>query len=92
MQKKDKKEALRLKTVALKTDKDKIRRARIHSVAFEGGFVHFRSDHQNTGILRNEVLDFPMGNHDDAFDSLMLAREARTKPRPRVFKNKPAGF
>ena len=74
------------------TDKDKIRRARIHSVAFEGGFVKLRQDHPQVDIIKKEIEEFPLGEHDDAFDSLMLAREARQKPKPRVFRNKLKGF
>jgi predicted phage terminase large subunit-like protein len=77
---------------AIKTDKDKIRRAKIHSSAFEGGFILLRADHEKCGIIRSEIEEFPLGKNDDAFDSLMLAREARQKPKARVFANKPAGF
>ena len=74
------------------TDKDKIRRARIHSVAFEGGFVKLRTDHPKYAIIKKELEEFPFGENDDAFDSLMLAREGRVKPRARAFTNKPTGF
>lgn len=74
------------------TDRDKIRRARIHSVAFEGGFVKLRQDHKNVDIIKKEIEEFPLGEHDDAFDSLMLAREARQKPKPRAFTKKLKGF
>lgn len=74
------------------TDKDKIRRARIHSVAFEGGYIKLRTDHPKTEILKTQILEFPMGEHDDALDSLMLARELRIKPKARAFASKPAGF
>ncbi len=80
------------RVVPIKTDKDKIRRARIHSVAFEGGFVFLRTDHQKCDIIRTEIEEFPLGEHDDAFDALMLAREARKKPKARVFAHKPAGL
>ena len=43
------------KLVEIKTDKDKIRRARIHSSAFEGGFVHLRLDHPNYAIIKREL-------------------------------------
>lgn len=78
--------------VPLKTDKDKIRRARIHSSAFEAGFVHLRQDHRNYGILKQEIEEFPIGEHDDTFDALMLARETRRKPQARVLAKKPAGL
>lgn len=74
------------------TDKDKIRRARIHSVAFEGGFVRLRNDHPKYAIIKRELEEFPFGENDDAFDSLMLAREGRIKPRARAFGHKPVGM
>lgn len=80
------------RVVPIKTDKDKIRRAKIHSVAFEGGFVKLRSDHEKCDIIRTEIEEFPLGEHDDTFDALMLCRETRRKPKARAFANKPAGF
>jgi predicted phage terminase large subunit-like protein len=77
---------------AIKTDKDKIRRARIHSVAFEAGFVRLRTDHPNFEKLRDQIMEFPLAEHDDRFDGLMLAREARQKPKARAFAKKPEGF
>lgn len=73
----------------VRTDKDKIRRAKIHSSAFEGGFVLLRADHEKYGIIKSEIEEFPLGEHDDTFDSLMLSREAREKPRARAFIHKP---
>lgn len=80
------------RVVPIKTDKDKIRRARIHSSAFESGFILLRSDHPNCDILKSQLEEFPAGEHDDAFDSLMLAREARKKNTTRTFGQKPAGL
>ena len=77
------------KLIEIKTDKDKIRRARIHSSAFEGGFVHLRQDHPNYAIIKKELEEFPLGAKDDAFDALMLGRETRAKPRVRVFSENP---
>lgn len=77
------------KIVEIKTDKDKIRRARIHSSAFEAGFVHLRTDHKNYAIIKGEIEEFPRGAHDDAFDALMLTREARAKPKARVHRDNP---
>lgn len=77
------------KLIEIKTDKDKIRRARIHSSAFEGGFIHLRIDHPNYAIIKKELEEFPLGEHDDAFDALMLARESRAKPKARVFSENP---
>jgi hypothetical protein len=82
------KEGLYLRTRALKTDTDKIRRARIHSSGFEGKFIYLRSDHSETGKLRTEIEEFPLGDKDDRFDSLMLAREARQQPKVRAFGHK----
>lgn len=86
------KENVRTRIRKIITDKDKIRRARIHSVAFEGGFVQLRKDHPKFDTIKKEIEEFPFGNFDDAFDSLMLAREARQKPKGRVFRHKPKGF
>lgn len=86
------KENLRTRIKKIITDKDKIRRARIHSVAFEGGFVKLRSDHPMYSKMREQLEEFPLGEFDDAFDSLMLARECRDKPKPRAFRKKPKGF
>ena len=77
------------KLVELKTDKDKIRRARIHSSAFEAGFIHLRRDHPNYATISNEISEFPLGLNDDALDSLMLARETRQKPRARAYEGNP---
>ena len=77
---------------AIHTDKDKIRRARIHSSAFQAGFIRFRDDHPHLGTLRTEILGFPLEKHDDTFDSLMLARETRQHKKARAFKKKPKGF
>lgn len=75
--------------VPIKTDKDKIRRARIHSSGFEAGHIYFRSDHQKCAILKDEILEFPLGAHDDAFDALMLYREQRQAKRARAIANNP---
>lgn len=74
--------------IEIKTDKDKIRRARIHSSAFEAGYILLRNDHENFSIIKREISEFPLGAHDDSFDSLMLAREARQKPVARTFAKK----
>lgn len=73
----------------IKTDKDKIRRARIHSAAFQSGFIHLLSDHQNHAIIKGEIEEFPLGAKDDAFDSLMLGRETRSSKKARVFGSNP---
>lgn len=75
--------------VPLKTDKDKIRRARIHSVAYEAGHIYLRSDHPECATIRDEILEFPLGAHDDAFDAQMLYREQRQAKRARAFTGNP---
>lgn len=75
--------------VPIKTDKDKIRRARIHSVAYEAGHIQLRSDHPECATLKNEILEFPLGAHDDAFDSQMLYREQRQAKRAKAFSGNP---
>jgi predicted phage terminase large subunit-like protein len=77
------------KIIPIQTDKDKIRRARIHSSAFEGGFIHLRNDHPHYATIKGEIEEFPLGAKDDAFDSLMLARETRIKPKSRTFARNP---
>ena len=82
-----------LKCVEIKTDKDKIRRAKIHSSAFEGGFILLNKDDNNYNVLYNEITEFPSAKKDDAFDSLMLSRESRQiNNRPKVFAKKPSVF
>lgn len=86
------KEGLTTRVKEIHTDKDKIRRARIHSVAFEGGFIRLRTDHPKYARIKLELEEFPFGEHDDAFDSLMLSRECRIKQKARAFKRKARGF
>jgi predicted phage terminase large subunit-like protein len=80
------------KVTKLKTDKDKIRRAKIHSSGFEAGFIRFRSDHPGTEELVKEILGFPLEKNDDQIDALMLARETRKKHKARIFAKKPKQF
>ena len=77
---------------AVRPDKDKVRRARVHSSNFSGKLVHLRQDHQLFMAFRNELLEFPLGDHDDMLDSYMYATDETIKPRGRVFKNKPSIF
>lgn len=77
----------------VKPDKDKFRRAVIHSANFAGGLVHLRTDHPLFDALVKELLDFPVGEHDDMFDAYMHAAEDHVKrPSVRTFRNKPQGF
>lgn len=52
------------------TTKDKITRARRLSLNFENGQVYLREDQMD---LVNELLQFPMGEHDDLVDALGFA-------------------
>lgn len=74
-------------------DKDKFRRAVVHSANFAGGLVHIRTDHPNSEVFIQEILDFPVGKHDDMFDAFMHAAEQLVQRiKTRVFRNKPQGF
>lgn len=77
----------------VKPDKDKFRRAVIHSANFAGGLVHLRTDHPLFETFVKEILDFPVGEHDDMLDAYMHAAEELVKRHTtRAFANKPAGF
>ncbi len=77
----------------VKPDKDKFRRAVIHSANFAGGLVHLRTDHPLFDTLVAEILDFPMGEHDDMFDAYMHAAEDLVqRPSTRTFARKPKGL
>jgi predicted phage terminase large subunit-like protein len=87
------KAGLSTRIIKIRTDKDKVRRAKIHSVAFEGGFIYLRQDHRDFDIIKAEITEFPLAAHDDSFDSLMLARETKNRPnKARAFANKPLGL
>ena len=74
-------------------DRDKVRRAIIHSANFSGHLVHLRTDHELANAFREELLQFPLGAHDDMFDAYMHAAEERIKrTQGRIFKEKPKGF
>jgi predicted phage terminase large subunit-like protein len=74
-------------------DKDKRRRAIIHSASFSGGLVHLRTDHELAEVFRAELLAFPLGAHDDMLDAYMnCAEDSIKKTRGRVFAKKPRGF
>lgn len=77
----------------VKPDKDKVRRAVIHSANFAGGLVHLRTDHELYDAFTQEILDFPVGEHDDMLDWFMHASEDLImKQGARVFSRKPEGF
>lgn len=74
-------------------DKDKFRRAVIHSSNFAGGLVHLRTDHPLYEAFAKEILEFPVGKHDDMFDAYMHAAEQLVQRiKTRVFAKKPQGF
>lgn len=54
----------------LKTDRDKVRRAQSVSHFFEHGKVHLLHGQND---LRNELITFPTGEHDDMNDCLVYA-------------------
>lgn len=77
----------------VKPDKDKFRRAVIHSANFAGGLVHVRTDHPLSEAFIKQLLDFPVGDHDDMFDAYMHAAEDLVqRSRVRTFSSKPKGF
>lgn len=77
----------------VKPDKDKFRRAVIHSANFAGGLVHLREDHPLFDAFVAELLNFPRGEHDDMFDAFMHAAEDLVqRPSVRTFARKPRGF
>lgn len=74
-------------------DKDKFRRAVIHSANFAGNLVHVRTDHPFSEQFIMQLLDFPMGKNDDMFDAYMHAAEDSTmRYTTRTFTRKPSGF
>jgi predicted phage terminase large subunit-like protein len=74
-------------------DKDKFRRAVIHSANFAGNLVHLRTDHPMFDAFVMQILDFPLGEHDDMFDAYMHAAEDSVqKAGGRAFRRKPAGL
>jgi predicted phage terminase large subunit-like protein len=78
---------------AVTPDKDKFRRAVIHSANFAGNLVHLRTDHPLFDALVAELLAFPKGQNDDMLDAYMHATEELVKRyQARAFTNKPKGF
>lgn len=74
-------------------DKDKFRRAVIHSANFAGGLVHLRRDHPLFDALVAEIMEFPKGKHDDMLDAYMHAAEQLVmRLKTRAFTRKPAGL
>ncbi len=77
----------------VKPDKDKFRRAVIHSANFAGNLVHVRTDHPLSEAFISELLAFPKGAHDDMLDAYMHSAEDQVKRyKTRTFASKPKGF
>lgn len=77
----------------VKPDKDKFRRAVVHSSNFAGQLVHCRKDHPLFDAFVQQLLDFPVGEHDDMFDAFMHACESTVmRQQTRTFSTKPSGF
>lgn len=84
---------IHLPVFEVRPDKDKFRRAVIHSANFAGGLVHLRTDHPLFEAFVKELLDFPVGEHDDVLDAYMHAAEDQVqRASTRTFRSKPAGF
>lgn len=78
---------------SFKPDRDKVRRANIHSSNFSGGLVKLRTDHPQFRDFYEELLQFPLGEHDDMLDAYMNCTEDLVmKRRVRVFANKASAF
>lgn len=74
-------------------DKDKFRRAVIHSANFAGGLVHIRTDMPFFEAFVAELLGFPKGTHDDMLDAYMHAAEQLVmRLKTRTFVGKPKGL
>lgn len=93
IQKRAAERGVHLPVFEVKPDKDKFRRAVIHSANFAGGLVHLREDHPLFDAFVAEILNFPVGEHDDMFDAYMHAAEDLVqRPSVRTFARKPRGF
>ncbi len=78
---------------AVTPDKDKFRRAVIHSANFAGNLVHVRTDHPLYDAFTAELLSFPKGEHDDMLDAFMHAAEDFVQRyKTRTFTSKPKGL
>lgn len=87
------KQGIYLPVHTFKPDKDKIRRATIQSAMFSGGLVHLREDHPLFTSFYSEIVEFPLGTHDDMFDAFLSATEETIKlNQGRTFARKATGF
>jgi predicted phage terminase large subunit-like protein len=62
-----------LPVTGLNPDKDKVRRLLAVSRFFEAGKVFLVKDIQNGQALREQLIEFPKGTHDDMVDALVYA-------------------
>lgn len=65
----------------LKADRDKIRRAQGLQPLFENGAVYMRKDMR---ALKQELLEFPVGRHDDTVDALAYILQLMKAGRKRT--------
>lgn len=65
----------------LKADRDKIRRAQGLQPLFENGAVYMRKDMR---ALKQELLEFPVGKHDDTVDALAYILQLMKAGRKRT--------
>ena len=59
----------------------KVARMNIHAANFSGGLVHLREDHPLYQAFKEQLLEFPQGEHDDMVDSYMAAADVSLKRR-----------
>ncbi len=59
----------------------KVRRMSVQAANFSGGMVHVRSDSPLYQAFRDELLEFPQGEHDDMVDAYLSAAEGSMKRR-----------
>ena len=77
----------------VRPDRDKYRRAVMHSANFAGGLVHVRTDHELADAFINELISFPKGKNDDMFDAYMNTTEDTVqRAGRRAFTTKAKGF
>lgn len=60
-----------LPVVGVKPDKDKVRRLLSVSRFFEAGRIFIVKDIRNGQALRDQLIEFPKGSHDDMVDALV---------------------
>ena len=62
-----------LPVIGLEPDKDKVRRLLAVSRFFEAGRIYIVKDIQNGQALREQLIEFPKGTHDDMVDAAAYA-------------------